>query len=391
MTDFFHGVEVIQIDDGVRPIETVKSSVIGIVGTAHSADDDVFPINTPVLIPGNRSIAAKLDTLSNQISGSLPSAVDAILDQAGASIIVVRVMPASKKEDRLANIIGGIDKNGKPTGMQALLAAESQLGVTPRILIAPEFTHEKIIVDELLSVAERLKAIVFADGPNTTNEAAINYRGQFDSKRLMIIDPWVKTFNKRRGEFVTKPASSFFAGLQAKIDHDKGFWHSVSNHPILGVLETARPIDSGGTESTANLLNDNEVSTIIRDNGFRSWGNRTTSIDPKWAFLTTVRVADMINDSIKRAHQWAVDRNITRTYLEDVVEGVKAYIRELKNLEAIIDGDAWVDPEMNTQTTLAKGQVFIDFDFKEHPLAERITFRSHLNNAYLTQVLPIDN
>ena len=30
---FLHGIEIVRIDDGVRPIETVKSSVIGLVGT----------------------------------------------------------------------------------------------------------------------------------------------------------------------------------------------------------------------------------------------------------------------------------------------------------------------------------------------------------------------
>ena len=40
---FLHGVEVIEIDAGPRPIQTVKSSVIGIVGTAPDADPDAFP------------------------------------------------------------------------------------------------------------------------------------------------------------------------------------------------------------------------------------------------------------------------------------------------------------------------------------------------------------
>ena len=31
---YLHGVEVIEIDDGARAIKTVKSSVIGLVGTA---------------------------------------------------------------------------------------------------------------------------------------------------------------------------------------------------------------------------------------------------------------------------------------------------------------------------------------------------------------------
>ena len=35
---FLHGVKVLELTDGVRPVRTVKSSVIGIVGTAPFAD-----------------------------------------------------------------------------------------------------------------------------------------------------------------------------------------------------------------------------------------------------------------------------------------------------------------------------------------------------------------
>ena len=390
MTDFLHGTEVIQIDNGIRPIETVKSSVIGIVGTAPNADEQAFPLNTPVLIAGNRREAAKLDTKPASWNGGLPCAVDAILSQIGALIIVVRVEFSTDDDELAANMIGGVDESGQYTGMQALLAAESKLGFAPRLIICPSMSKYKAVADAMVNVAERLRAVAFADGPNTTDAEAIAYREQFDSKRLMIVDPRVIIFCPSRQMIIHRPASIYYAAIQAKVDYESGFWHSVSNEPMSGVIDTSRSIDfaNGDPNSRANLLNDREVSTIIRQNGFRTWGNRTTSSDPKWAFMTTTRVADMINDSVQRAHLWAVDRNITKTYLEDVVEGVKAYIRELVNLEAIIDGDAWVDPEINTQTTLAKGQVFIDFDFKEHPVAERITFRSHLNNGYLTQILP---
>lgn len=47
---FLHGVEVVEIDSGPRPIQTVRSSVIGLIGTAPNADAAKFPINTPVLI-----------------------------------------------------------------------------------------------------------------------------------------------------------------------------------------------------------------------------------------------------------------------------------------------------------------------------------------------------
>ena len=39
---FLHGVEVIEIDTGPRQIQTAKSSVIGLVGTAPDADAEAF-------------------------------------------------------------------------------------------------------------------------------------------------------------------------------------------------------------------------------------------------------------------------------------------------------------------------------------------------------------
>lgn len=33
-TNFLHGVEVVELTSGVRPIQTVRSAVIGLIGTA---------------------------------------------------------------------------------------------------------------------------------------------------------------------------------------------------------------------------------------------------------------------------------------------------------------------------------------------------------------------
>ena len=107
---------------------------------------------------------------------------------------------------------------------------------------------------------------------------------------------------------------------------------------INGIVGISKPIDFvlGDVNSKANYLNENNIATIIQESGFRLWGNRTLSADPKWAFLQARRTADMINDSLLKAHLWAVDRNITKTYIEDVLEGVNNYLRHLKSIGAII-------------------------------------------------------
>jgi phage tail sheath protein FI len=94
----------------------------------------------------------------------------------------------------------------------------------------------------------------------------------------------------------------------------------------------------------------------------------------------------MINESILRGHLWAVDRCITATYLEEVMESVRGYLRSLKSRGAILGGDVWVDPDLNTPANIANGQVFFDFSFTPPYPAERVTFRSHLVNSYVVDL-----
>lgn len=390
---FLHGVEVLDIASGSRPISTVRSSVIGIIGTAPSADATAFPLNTPVLVAGSRTEAAKLDTVGTGL-GTLPQAMDSIFDQAGAVVVVVRVEQGLDDAATLANVVGGVDAlTGAYEGVHAFLAAESITGYQPRILCAPGFTHTRTdtvansVVAELIGIADRLRAVIIADGPSTVDADAINYAKDFGSKRVFVVDPKVTKVDGT-GAVVEAWASACVAGLIAKIDNDLGFWWSPSNQNISGIVGTARAVDFvlGDANSRANLLNEANVATIVRQNGYRLWGNRTLSADAKWAFLCVVRTADMINDSLLRAHLWAVDRGITKQYVTDVVEGVNAYMRHLTTIGAILGGGCWADPDLNTPDQIAQGKIYFDFDFTPVYPAEHIAFRSHLVDNYITEV-----
>jgi len=501
---FLHGVEVIEIDTGPRPIRTVRSGVIGIVGTAPDAEtgtaaslsigagnsglvvtansvgasgdsisvalvdpgasdqllavsvtgkaisvslatdgtgaitstaadvkaamdgdtdaaalvsvayptggtgssavaaavaaplaggvDEPFPLDMPVLVAGSRAEAARLDTVGLG-RGTLPAAMDGIFDQIGAVVIVVRVAEGADEAATMANIVGGVNAGtGQYEGAHALLGAESVVGYAPRILCAPGWTHQRDgtanpVLAEMVGIAERLRAVIIADGPNTTDAAAIAYEGDWGSPRVYIVDPWVLVLSAD-GKIVEQPSSARVAGLIAKSDNDRGFWWSPSNQVINGIVGTARAVDFklGDANCRANLLNEANVATIIRQDGYRLWGNRTASSDQKWAFLSVRRIADIINDSLQRAHLWAVDRNITKTYAVDVAEGVNAYLRTLTALGAILGGRCWPDPDLNTAASIAQGKVYFNFDFSPPYPAEHITFRSILTTDYIEEV-----
>ncbi len=244
------------------------------------------------------------------------------------------------------------------------------------------------VVAELLNVAESLRAVIIADCPNTNKTDALHYSKDWGSARIYPVFPWVKVLNVANNTIIEEPSSGRVSGLIAKSDNERGFWWSPSNIVINGIVGISKAIDFslGDANSTANYLNENGIATIIQQDGFRLWGNRTISADPKWMFLQTRRTADMINDSLLKAHMWAVDRNITKTYIEDVLEGINNYLRYLKSIGAIIGGTAFVNPELNTPDQIALGKVSFDFDFTPPYPAEHITFRSRMVDDYLQEI-----
>ena len=185
---------------------------------------------------------------------------------------------------------------------------------------------------------------------------------------------------------VLQSGAAFAAGLQAKVDSEVGFWRSISNYESLPITGTSRPIDyaAGDAACEADILNGFHVMTIIREGGYRFWGNFTTeTVDSKWFFYTVVRIADMVNESILANHLWAVDRNISATYIEEVLAGVNEYLRRLAAQGAIYGGSCWADAELNTAESIAAGNIYFDFDFTPMATANKVTFRSHLVNDYI--------
>ncbi|MEM7295308.1 MAG: phage tail sheath subtilisin-like domain-containing protein [Pseudomonadota bacterium] len=379
---FLHGVEVVDIATGSRPIRTTRSSVIGLIGTAPAADAEAFPLDTPVLI-SRRIDAANLGT-----AGTLPDAIDGIFDQIGAMVVMVRVAEGATDAETLSNLIGGIDEDtGAPVGVHTFLGAHSVVKVSPKILIAPGFSQSAPLVEEMKPIATRLRAIIIADGPNSTSADAVTYKEAIAHKRVYLIDPHIKVWDTTEDKEVLRPASAHIAGVWAKSDEERGWWHSPSNRLINGVLGTARPIDFGwgDVNSTTNFLNGRWVSTIVQRDGYRAYGNRATD----GSFVKDTRIHDMIAEAIQRSHFWAVDRNADRQYFENVIGGVNTFGRSLINRGVVAGFECWADPDLNTPEALADGWVYFNYDYAATPTAERITFRAMINSGYLTNVLPV--
>lgn len=381
--NYHHGVRVVEINEGQRNIRIISTAVLGLICTASDADAAAFPLNTPVLVTKVDAAIAKAGTL-----GTLSGALTAIRDQARPIVVVVRVADgegadaAAKLTDQNGKVIGtAIDS--QYTGMQALLAAKAKLGVQPRILGAPGLDTQAVTT-ALVAVAQKLRAFVYAEGYGADVSEVMDYRQNFDARELMMIWPRVKVATPGTGVVVDASPVAYAMGLRAKIDAEQGWHKTLSNVPMNGVLGIDKDVfwDLQNPDTDAGLLNGAGITTLIRNQGFRFWGSRTCATDELFAFESATRTAQILADTMAEGHFWAVDKPLHPSLVKDILEGINAKFRELKNLGYILNGQAWYDEEVNVSATLKNGKLTLDYDYTPVPPLEDLTFQQRITDRY---------
>lgn len=376
---YFHGVRVIEINGGTRPIRTVSTSVIGLLATAEDADPLVFPLNTAVLVSDVQRSIEKAG-----VNGTLARSLQAIADQTNALVVVVRVETKVTEAEQNTAVIGG-QVNGKYTGMKALLTAEQNLKVKPRILGAPGLDTAPVTA-ALGGIAEKLRAFnyVSANGCDTKEEAAA-YRDAIGSRETMIIWPDFLGWDTVTSTTTTFEATARALGLRAKIDNDTGWHKTLSNVPVNGVTGISKDVfwQLQSMDTDAGYLNSNEITTLIQRDGFRFWGSRTCAADPLFAFENYTRTAQILADTMAEGHMWAVDKPLHPSLAKDIVEGINAKFRDLRTQGYIIDGQCWFDPAFNSKESLKAGRLLLDYDFTPVPPLEDLTLQQRITDRYL--------
>ena len=379
-TDYHHGVRVLEVNEGTRPIRLIDTSVIGMVCTAQDADAAMFPVDTPVLVTNLMTAAGKAGT-----KGTLAKALDAIADQTNTLAIVVRCADAADAAAQTSAVIGGVTAEGKYTGMKALLAAQQRFGFKPRILGAPGLDTLPVAT-ELAGLAQKLRGFAYVSANGcATKEDALAYRENFGQRELMVIWPDFTAWDTVANAPAPASAIARALGLRAKLDNEIGWHKTLSNMPVNGVDGISKDVffDLQDPATDAGVLNAGEVTTLIRRDGYRFWGSRTCSADPLFAFENYTRTAQVLADTMAEAHFWAVDLPMNPGLLKDIIEGVNAKFRELKTLGYIIDGTCWYDPEPNTKESLKAGKGYIDYDYTPVPPLENLLFRQRITDRYL--------
>lgn len=326
--------------------------------TQTSPADGIASIN--LTAPGT---GYKADTVAVAIAGTgTGAAARAVVDNAG---IITSILVTKPGFGYTAAPTVTITDTGGGIGAEA--TANTGSTINP-------------VVAELMGVADGLKAMVYVDAPDTTDQAAVQYRGLINSERIAICDPKVLKFDTDLALNVPQPSSPIFAAAQAKMDLERGFHWAGSNVGVAGIVGVNRPIEYG---VQSNYLNENRINTIVNidNSGFRLWGVWTCASDLLWQFIPVRRTADAINEALEKAYLEFVDKPFTVANLKFLVEAGRAFLRAMQLEGAILPGyDVWL-LDANTDTELAQGIVKLGVKFEPPAPMVDIRITSHRNIA----------
>jgi phage tail sheath protein FI len=377
---FKHGITIAEITSGARTLTAISTAIIGLVATADDADPVTFPLDTPALITDIETAIGKAGK-----EGTLAIALRAIADQTRPVMVVVRVAEGDTPAAVASNTIGITLPNGRRTGMQALLDAKDILGIKPKILGTPGL-ESQAVTTALAVVAQKLRGFGYARAIGTTVPELTAYRALFAARELMLLAPDFIAFDPVAEANVTSYAAARAMGLRALIDEQVGPHKTLSNTAVAGVLGVTQPMrwDIEDQSTDAALLNAAEVTAVVRtDAGFRFWGNRTAAESGSpFAFEGTVRVAQLLTDTIVHGMLWAIDKPLTPSLAKDIIETVNGLFRGLKAAGVILGATAWFDEANNDIAGLRAGKLRIDFDYTVPPPLEDLGFNQHITDSY---------
>ena len=236
LTTYHHGITATETSNITPIIKSVSMSTIALVSVSDDADDTEYPLDTPVLLTGITSTDVEKSGSDDQLLHQCLRTIKAIQN---TSVVVLRL---SEPVD-----VDTVD---------LLLSCQTSLGVTPKILIAPEI-DTPAMTRKLVEIAKKRRAFVYAspraeDGTLiTVKEDIVAYRDTFAARELMLIEGGFGAPGK------SKPSEGTGGGDDADADADEinfllfnnetvpndttaGLVYSLNGGPLMEVIPTGQ-------------------------------------------------------------------------------------------------------------------------------------------------------
>lgn len=392
------GISIERQDGEPRPATRADMAVIGLVGTAPDADAQAYPVNDPVLIFSDDAEALAGLGATGSLAGQLGLINSQLGEfQVAARVVIVRVEDSETEATVLANLVGDA---ALQTGIHALRAAGPKLGVVPRLIGVPGYTHQQEedgetpanllanpVVAALPALCSSLLAHAVVTGPHSTLQAFTDWRETISSDRIIPVETWAK---------VGSPASEIDSvgavlGVAVRRDHEKGGrpFHSWANQPLQGIVGPNRDINfslTDGASEAQSILEQNGgviirgqagVEGAIASGGFVFIGTDNAGEDELWRFYNVTRGRDYIHLLMLRTLRFYLGRfNITGQTIEAVTNTMNSALRDLQAEGDILGFRVFFERDQNSPENIRAGRFVVNFAAEEAPVLRQLGVRS---------------
>ena len=299
-----------------------------------------------------------------------------------------------------ADFVGTVNQNGVKTGSKAITNITQLYGDEVNIIIAPKYSALAEVRTALVSVAEDIKARVYLDvtAGTTVNQAIserLNGSLMCSSPNAYMAMPWVYRYNQFADKNILSPLSPVLAGLRVKTNRTNDIAKSIDNTKSSTIKGLEYPVEFilNKENTEANALNASGIGTVINWRGsYRIWGARNCAYPSETGIETfdcVIDTANFIEKTIETGSFECVGAKVTRAFIDNIIETIKAKFNTWKNPEIglILDGDVWYDEALNTSENLSNGTIVFSYDFCPPSVAEHIRYQSYINIKYISSAL----
>ncbi len=360
------GVNITVSAEAARPIKVDSTTPIGIAGYEEILSDGLhFFMTTSKAL---EELESKYKTNQSIKKGSIYRALKAIEAQAVETQIILSVF--TKLND---DIEDGENISACKEAIGAFRNAKSRFSYKPNLIIAPSFSHIDVIRGEIETVSTRLKATGIFDIKALTPVEAILAMKNVATRRLIACYPNVKIWDDELNDYAFEGQSARVAGMIAYVDGQSefGYSDSYSNRVMMGIFGTEVDIDFElGETCTADELRAASISTIINEEGFRTWGGETSDQDTIWQDLARVRIFDRLSQACQKGVFFAIDKKASELY--HAKRSVEELLRSLIGAKVLLGFElSW--SEKNSLANITAGKFYLDVRMQNNPIVKQLT------------------
>ncbi len=319
--------------------------------------------------------------------GALKSATSAVADY--------DVLDASAVTS--ADIIGGIDSNGKKTGMETLNQVFPLTRLVPGIVMAPGWSHipavEAIMKAKAGNINEHFTAITLVDIPSDSTGATKysdvpTWKNEHNYTGVNEVACWPMV---KQGDKLYHMSTQLLGVISTadSSDEDGVPYQSPSNKSMQ--IEGLCLED--GTEvvmepEQANYLNGQGIVTALNFiGGWKAWGNNTAcypaDTDAKDRFIPLRRMFNWHASTFIQTYWQKVDNPTNRRLIDCVIDSENIRLNGLAAREVILGGRVEFLDSENPKTALLNGKIKFHTYFTPPIPAEDIENVIELDTDYL--------